>query len=126
MEKVLDKTWQNKCVVGQKLLQAQQHTNRCRVDGQIRPNIIWTWPKLYYVRATSSAVRWSAGALPEHRRFLVGAGAGAGAGTGAGAGVGVLSPSSGWKVRMTRNVTISKKLWLQIMATLNLLKVHII
>ena len=43
---------------------------------------------------------------------------------GAGAGVGVLSPSCGWKVRMTRNVAILKKLWLQIIATLNLLNVH--
>ena len=37
----------------------------------------------------------------------------------AGAGVGVLSLSSDWKVRMTRNVALSKKLCLQIMTTLN-------
>jgi hypothetical protein len=36
-----------------------------------------------------------------------------------------LLPHSGWDVRMTRNVTISKNYrWLQIMAALNLLKVH--
>jgi hypothetical protein len=43
----------------------------------------------------------------------------------AGARVVVPSPSSGWEVRMTRNVTISKNYRrLQIMAALNLLKVH--
>ena len=35
----------------------------------------------------------------------------------AGAGVGVLSLSSDWKVRMTRNVALSKKLCLQIIQT---------
>ena len=58
-----------------------------------------------------------AGAPPELRHFLV---------RQAGAGVWVISSSSGQKISMTKNMTISTKLCSQIMVILNLLNVHMI